>query len=451
MKVFNKMWVIVLLLVVLMAGHAVNANELRPNIPPPTVSSTNPASGAKEVVLNRKISATFNEVLDSSTIEKITFTLNQGSASVHGNVAYVGVTAIFTPSNDLEPNAEYTATIKITNKNLTGNKLTDVKVWSFSTGSCLDGTAPTVSFTAPENNGTDVAVNRLITATFSEAMDPSTIQKSTFTLKQGKKNVSGKVTYVGVTAVFTPVSKLKPNTKYTATIKTKAKDMAGKRLAVNKVWSFSTGVKLDTTAPTVSSTDTANGSTGVVLNQQVAASFSEAMDPLTITTTTFTLMQGTTPVSGAVTYTGVTATFTPESILSTNTVYTATITTKSKDLAGNALASAKVWSFTTGMGPDVTAPTVSSTNPANGDTGVGLNQQVAATFSEVMDSLTITTATFTVMQGTTQVSGTVSYAGVTATFTPNSSLSASTVYTATIAVGAKDLAGNALASPKVWT
>ena len=104
----------------------------------------------------------------------------------------------------------------------------------------------------------------------------------------------------------------------------------------------------DTTAPTVSSTVPTNGATMVVLNQKVAATFSEAMDPLTITTATFTLAQGATPISGAVTYGTVTARFTPDSNLTASTTYTATITTGAKDLAGNALAVNKVWSFTTG-------------------------------------------------------------------------------------------------------
>jgi hypothetical protein len=48
-----------------------------------------------------------------------------------------------------------------------------------------------------------------------------------------------------------------------------------------------------------------------------------------------------------VTYVGLTATFTPNSHLALNTTYTARITTRARDLAGNALASDKVWSFTT--------------------------------------------------------------------------------------------------------
>jgi hypothetical protein len=71
------------------------------------------------------------------------------------------------------------------------------------------------------------------------------------------------------------------------------------------------------------------------------------MDPTTINTATFTLKQGTTSVVGTVTYVGLIATFKPASNLAANTTYTATIKTAAEDLAGNALASNKVWSFTT--------------------------------------------------------------------------------------------------------
>ncbi|MEK6654011.1 MAG: Ig-like domain-containing protein, partial [Thermodesulfobacteriota bacterium] len=176
---------------------------------------------------------------------------------------------------------------------------------------------------------------------------------------------------------------------------------------------------------------------------------------MTVTTDTFTLTQGATPVAGTVTYAGVTATFRPWGNLAFNTTYTGTLTTGIKDLAGNALASNYTFTFTTfgggggGIPGDTTPPTVSSTIPANAATGVAVNSAMAAVFSEAMQPLT--TATFTLMQGATPVSGAVTYAGVTATFTPAVSLAPSTVYTATITIGAKDLAGNALAVDKVWS
>src|SRR5207247_1614970 len=127
-------------------------------------------------------------------------------------------------------------------------------------------------------------------------------------------------------------------------------------------------IPADITAPTVSFTVPANAATGVTISQKIAAAFSEAMDPLTISTATFTLLQGTTAVAGTVSYAGVTATFTPASALAPLTTFTATVSTGARDLAGNALATDFGWSFTTGATPDTTAPTVNATVPANGGT-----------------------------------------------------------------------------------
>ena len=60
------------------------------------------------------------------------------------------------------------------------------------------------------------------------------------------------------------------------------------------------------------------------------------------------------------TYAGVTATFTPDVNLAPGTVYTATITTGVKDLAGNALANPYVWSFTAAPSPATAASSVTA-------------------------------------------------------------------------------------------
>jgi len=316
-----------------------------------------------------------------------------------------------------------------------------------------DTTRPTVSSTDPANAATGVAINKKIAATFSEAMDPSTISTTNFTLKQGTTPVAGSVTYVGRTATFAPAIALTINTIYTATITTGVKDLAGNAMASAFGWSFTTGAGADTTAPTVSYTDPANAATGVAVNKKIAGTFSEAMDPLTISTATITLKQGTTPVAGIVTYFGTTATLDPASDLAPNTVYTATITTGATDLAGNPLLTNSAWSFTTGATADTTRPTVSSTVPGNAATNVAINQHISATFSEAMNASTISTANFTVAgPGVTPVTGTVAYDVINkiATFTPTSNLAVDTTYTATITTGAKDLADNALASNFAW-
>jgi len=70
-----------------------------------------------------------------------------------------------------------------------------------------------------------------------------------------------------------------------------------------------------------------------------------------------------------------------------------------------------------------------------------------------MTASSITTTTFTVSApGPTPVTGTVTYNASTylATFTPTSALAPSTAYIATITTGAKDAAGNTLASTYSW-
>jgi len=187
------------------------------------------------------------------------------------------------------------------------------------------------------------------------------------------------------------------------------------------------------------------------INAKVGATFSEAMDPLTISTATFTFKQGATPVLGTVTYSGMNAVFSPAGNLLPNTLYTATISTGAKDLVGNALANDYSWNWTTGAAPDTTPPKVTAGNPLNLAIGVALNSVVRATFDKAMDSKTITNQTFTVNAGTIPVTGTVTYDAITriASFKPSGPLAYNTDYTVTVSNGAKDLTGNALVVPAV--
>jgi hypothetical protein len=101
-------------------------------------------------------------------------------------------------------------------------------------------------------------------------------------------------------------------------------------------------------APTLISSNPANHATDIVLNKVVTVTFSEEMNPTTISTTTFTVKKGQTPVTGAVSYSGTTATFTPLVMWTAASTYTATITNGAENLEGIALKANNEWSFTTG-------------------------------------------------------------------------------------------------------
>jgi hypothetical protein len=250
---------------------------------------------------------------------------------------------------------------------------------------------PAVTLTVPAADATDAATNTNISVVFTEEMDSSTINSTTFTLKQGTTDVPGAVTYSGLTATFDPTIDLEAFTTYTAMITTGAENPVGTALASDYVWSFTTGAAPDTTKPTVTLTVPADGDTGVAINTQIAAAFSEEMDPSTINNTTFTLKQGSTNVPGTVTYSG-SAVFTPTGNLLQSTIYTATITSAAKDLVGNELASNYVWSFTTVAAGDlnVSPTTLTYDNRTVGTTSTNQTVTISNTGGSVLTVNSIT-------------------------------------------------------------
>jgi len=426
------------------------------NAPPPSVLASTPVSGSTAVPINQPVTVTFSQAMNPATISAADFTLTgPGGAAVAGTVTYAatGSMATFTPSANLSYNTLYTATITTGSANTIGIEPASPYVWSFTTA-----IQPTVLSTVPVTGTTGVPINQVLSVTFSKAMNCATLSSTSFKVTgPGATAVAGTVNCTGAVATFTPTGgTFATNTLFTATVTTVATDSAGDPLANNYVWTFRTVPA--PTLPTVISTTPASGATSVPINQAITATFSEAMNAATINSSTFTVKttSGGVAVNGTVTDVapGSVATFTPTASLAVSTQYTATITTGAMDLAGNALASNYIWTFTTAAAPDTTKPTVISTIPANLATGVPINQLVSATFSKPMSAATINSTTFTLAgPGTTTVAGLVTYASIgnTATFTPTVNLTSSTLYTATITTGSTDLSGNTLAANYVWT
>lgn len=365
----------------------------------PVVISTIPANGALGVPFNQIISATFNEAMNPSTINASTFIIKKADGTaVTGTVTYSGTTATFTPASRLSPNTTYTGRITTGSKDVDGNALQTDYVWTFSTGMII---VPVVISTDPTSNEINVALNKTITATFSVPMDPSTIDNSTFIVKQGTNTIAGAITYTGSTVSFKPTSPFNLNTVYTVTITTGAKSLLqGTPLATNYIWSFVT-----VAAPTVISTDPFTDQTGVNLNKTVTATFSRAMDPSTIISpaTTFTVRQGTTVIAGVVTYSGTTASFNPVNPLDAGRTYTATITTAAKDLAGISMANDYVWSFTTGVTTPI--PAGSTLGVFGGSAGI-TNQGL---FTRINGGSISTTAAATLVTGFHDVPNNIDY------------------------------------------
>jgi len=431
-----------------------------PDIIPPTVSATSPANNATGVVLSTTITATFSEAMTNASLDTSSFTVVRTIAGtpIAGTVTVAGNTAIFTPTGALPPTTQITATITTAALDAAGNALAAPFVWQFTTGAAPDTTPPVVSFTAPANGQTGVGTTTSVSSvTFSEAMDNSTINSSTFQMVDSNgAPVTAVLTISGNSATLTPIAPLLPGTDYSTTVTTGVRDASGNALAAPYTWTFTTGPAPDTTPPTVTMTNPTNGALGVASNAAISATFSEAMTNASINTASFTLFNNTTPgnVIGTVSIAGNTASFVPQTPLAFSSNFTATISTAVGDAAGTPMAAPFVFSFTTGLAPDTNAPTVVlPTSPANAASGVAQNATVSATFSEPMQNSTLNTSSFTVapVLGGPNIPGTVFVTGNTVTFTPLASLPESTALRATITTAATDAAGNPLAMAETWT
>lgn len=315
----------------------------------PTVVLTSPEDGATAVPVGSKLSAAFSEPMDSATLDSGSFTLTQGGTPVPGTVTYAGSTAVFSPDSPLAEDALFTATITTAATALSGSALAADHVWTFTTGAAADVTPPSVTFTSPVSGAAGVPVDTTLEIAFDEAMDCTSLDGTTVTLMQGPTPVLGTVSCLGATATLVPTGPLSPDTIYTATVTTGAMDLSGNGLAADYVWDFATGADVDVTPPVVVFTNPPNNANGVDVSTTIQAAFDGPVDCVSVDITTFTLMQGLSPVLGTVTCLGASVTFTPSSPLAENNGFTATLTTGITDLAGNAMANDHVWSFLTGQ------------------------------------------------------------------------------------------------------
>jgi hypothetical protein len=236
----------------------------------PTVTNVVPTDGEQNVAPSTNVEATFSEPMNSSTLTTDTFTLTKQNSSTPVTATVspsswpTANKATLDPSSDLASNTTYTATIKGGStgaKDPADQALQEDYSWSFTTAA--DTTAPRVSTATP--TGTGVARGTNATATFSERMDPTSIDTSTFKLfkcsSTTSTNCATQIIDVAVTRSAdrlsatlnpfptSPTTLLAKGTKYKVVVTTGAKDEAGNQLDQDrsvvgnqeKVWYFTTG------------------------------------------------------------------------------------------------------------------------------------------------------------------------------------------------------------------
>jgi N-acetylneuraminic acid mutarotase len=216
-----------------------------------------------------------------------------------------------------------------------------------------DTTPPEVTSISPDNDATNVSVSRTVSVSFNEKMDINSLNTATFVLEDQSQNIiAGSVSYSNFdyyTATFTPDSPLNYSTTYTAKITTGAKDFYGNNgLLADYSWSFTTRSDPDVISPSVINTSPVQNSYCAGVNSPVTATFDEAINPSTLNSNSFYLQDGLgDPVEAILSYTDPVVSLQPQTVLSYNSAYTATLTQTIADHAGNTMATDYVLNFST--------------------------------------------------------------------------------------------------------
>ncbi|MBK7859007.1 MAG: Ig-like domain-containing protein [Archangiaceae bacterium] len=406
------------------------------------MTSTTPTNGAINVALTAPITLTFSEDMDPSTMSSSNLYIDGLTSTV--TYASATRTATLTPSTPYPQYTQVYAHVTTGVRDLAGLAMAAQLDLTFRS---KDPGPPRVTSTQPANTATGVARSTSVYFFFNEYLAAATINTTNI-------NCSGvpiNTYFMGDNlAIAAQGFNGWPNDALiTCHLTTAITDLDGLPLAAQYDFTFHT---VDNQGPFIVSRVPDVNATGVSISSTVKATFSEALDPATLTTSSFSVIGRT----GTVSYDPATFTVTwaDAAPFSNATVYSARVTGALHDLAGN-VAFATTWSFTTET--DVTPPQVVSTAPANNATNVlQALGRISAVFSEPMTASTLTNSTFTCTKtvGTTTSAepGTVGFNATlrTATFVPVAPFTYGARYTCTLAVGIKDAAGNALAAPYVF-
>lgn len=326
---------------------------------PPT-ATVSPAAGATNVPATTDVTATFSESVQG--VDGSSFTLATGTgAAVTATVTYSDATKVATlhPGATLAASSQYAATLTSAIHDASNNAL-GTRTWSFTTaaaGSGGDTQAPTVASRVPAVGATGVPATANVVATFSEAVQGVTT--STFTLTDpagGALPAALTSDSTSTTWTLDPVADLAPGTQYTATLTggpSAIRDLSDNGL-VSESWTFTTAAPSDTVAPTVTAKTPAAGATGFSRTGSVTATFSEAVQNVTIATFVLRNTGTGATVTAVVSRNSTTNKWVlnPSSTLPARTKFTATIVGGANgvtDLAGNPLAAGVSWTFTTGV------------------------------------------------------------------------------------------------------
>ena len=415
----------------------VNANVVR----------VDPFNEAQNIPTNTVITLQFDKPMDPVTIDSSSFYVRDlyTGQPIPGtySTSPSGTTATFVPASLLAVGRQYAVTWTGSAHDLAGNFLNG-STTSFVAALTPPNVTPAVTMSSPENGQTGAPINSTLQVQFNEPVRAVSLQD--VTLSANGSVVSGVVKSLSAgntLLTITPPTLLQSSTPYTINI-AGVQDFGGNALTPSVTRSFTTASGADLIYPSVVTVNPPTGFVGAGTNINPAIVFSKRMNPVSLNESTVLMYNQNNGlyVKMAVTPSAdrTSVTLSPATPLLPGTRYVYTLSGPA-DLVGNGVGGS--WNFTTGDGPDQTAPVITLMNPANGST-TSVNVRLHFYTNKPINPLSFNPSTAVVLTtGATGIGGAATLGAdlQTITFQPAANLSAGANFTVALS-GFKDLAGN---------
>jgi hypothetical protein len=352
-----------------------------------SVNNTLPSSGAGGVGVNQPITFILNYPVLSSTVNA-GIEVAENNANIPGSFQVLdnGYIVVFTPSSPWTPGAL-------------------VQWWT--TGSLLDATyqtpfnsvsgyfyvaastsalAPTIQTTSPPSGTNPAALNSVFDTQFNTPINGSTITATNIYLYDGNTGLNPTVTYSQPqpnVVRMAPSSPLTAGHVYYIYVKPGLQSTTSVAATSTYWYVYTTAGVNDSTTPTVTNAVPYNGASSVGVNVWPGVVFSKPIDQTTVTSSTFQILNGATPLTGNFWFNSnnTRVEFVPFDALPANTTLTMSINGV-QDQEGHPASYSST--FQTGSGPEISAPYVVSTSiTSNGS--VPTNSSITVQFSASMD------------------------------------------------------------------
>lgn len=421
----------------------------------PTVVSITPTGG--NVGPHAPITIVFSEAMNPSFLNSSYITLYNGYTQLSAAISVSSDNTSVTLTGTWPFNSTLTVNVSSQIPDLEGNTLLAEVQTTFSTITQPSGAVSSPSITAyrPGSGATGVAANSSITLYSNAPVTAATLGSGLAVVQNGVL-YSGTAVVMndGQTVVWTPSLPFSPGATVQLFVTPSATDIYYRPFS-SLSYAFTIAPDLTNTAPTL--VNTYPGCCGgSPTNSFVEAAFSKAINPITVNSSTFYLINYNNQlVTGTISqpFPNVLR-FTPSAALTASLCYFGFlhVTSGLQDTNGLAFSGTNVGICTGASADNTPPPSVASIIPYDGATNIGNNATIVITFSKIVDTNTINSQTVSLMNGSTAVPFTMSFSTTNsgnqtvARITPQAALPNNVDITVSLSSGITDGVGQPIAT-----